>query len=288
MTLVHDVPSTGVQPSEAATMAERLVAELEGLPAHESVALHVVSVANAGESSARDLAAAISADPSLTAKVMKLANSAYYGLSGRVGSASFAVTVLGFATVGTLAASQAAGVSQHGASLPDGFWEHATLTAAAATLLSPRFGVNKAEAFSGGLLHDLGRALLHRVDREAAVAIDAEVAQGKERWPLERQVFGMDHPVAAARVLTAWRFPEALCTAIEVHHRAKSAFTPFAQLLVGASAVARHVRGDLDPAPKASHFAALEAAGIDDESLRGLAAGAARDAQALIASFAGG
>src|SRR5690242_18186541 len=75
-----------------AAQVEALVAELEGLPAHPSAAARVLWIADDPTSSATDLAAAVSADPSLTARAMKMANSAYYGLSGRVASATFAVT----------------------------------------------------------------------------------------------------------------------------------------------------------------------------------------------------
>ena len=86
-----------------------LLDALEHLPAQQSAAVRVLHVVDDPASSSTDLATAVGADPVLTAQVMRMANSAYYGLSGRVRSCEFAVTLLGFATIRSLAAAFAAG-----------------------------------------------------------------------------------------------------------------------------------------------------------------------------------
>ena len=95
-------------PDEPTTTAlvDALIEELERLPAQPSIAMRVVWIADDPGSSAKDLAGVIAADPSLTARVLKLANSAYYGLSGRVANVGFAVTVIGFPTVRAMATAQ--------------------------------------------------------------------------------------------------------------------------------------------------------------------------------------
>ncbi len=199
---------------------EALLAELERMPAQQAAAVRVLYVADDPTSNASDLAAAVSADPVLTAQVMRLANSAYYGLSGRVRSADFAVTVLGFATVRSLAAAFAAGALGSGAVVPRDFWEHAAASAAGCAQVSSRHQVARPEAFSLGLLHDLGAALLCRLDEAAFHAIEDRVQLPDSRQAVlhERKTFGMDHAAVAATVLESWRFPDEMVEAIATHH----------------------------------------------------------------------
>ena len=199
---------------------EQLLEELERMPAQQAAALRVLYVADDPTSNASDLAATVSVDPVLTAQVMKLANSAYYGLSGRVRSADFAVTLLGFATVRSIAAAYAAGALGDGAVTPKGFWEHAAASAAGAALVSSRLGVARPDAFSLGLLHDLGAAVLCRLDPTAFGEIEDKVTLPDSRQAVlhERKAFGMDHARVAATVLGSWRFPDEMVEAIDAHH----------------------------------------------------------------------
>src|SRR5581483_336756 len=107
--------------AERGALVDVLIEELERLPAQPSVAVRTVWVADQPHSSAKDLAAALTADPSLTARVLRLANSAYYGLSRRVADVAFAVTVVGFPTVRAMAAVHASGLFEPGEhAVPDG------------------------------------------------------------------------------------------------------------------------------------------------------------------------
>src|SRR5256885_16223378 len=107
--------------AERGALVDVLIEELERLPAQPSVAVRTVWVADQPNSSAKDLAAALTADPALTARVLRLANSAYYGLSRRVAEVSFAVTVVGFPTGRAMAAVDGSGLLGHGGdSVPAG------------------------------------------------------------------------------------------------------------------------------------------------------------------------
>src|SRR5256885_17013670 len=107
--------------SDGSTLVDALIEELERRPAQPSVAVRTVWVADQPNSSAKDLAAALTADPALTARVLRLANSAYYGLSRRVADVSFAVTGVGFPTVRDMAAVDGSGLLGHGGdSVPAG------------------------------------------------------------------------------------------------------------------------------------------------------------------------
>jgi HD-like signal output (HDOD) protein len=224
---------------------EQLLAELERLPAQQAAAVRVLYVADDPTASAPDLAAAVSVDPVLTAQVMRLANSAYYGLSGRVRSADFAVTLLGFATVRSLAAAHATGALGAEAVIPDGFWEHAAASAAGAAQVSARLGVARPEAFSLGLLHDLGAALLCRLDPAEFRAIEerATMPDTRQAALFEKRAFGMDHAAVAATVLGSWRFPEEMVEAIALHHEHLTATSsPWQRCLAAGQALAALAR----------------------------------------------
>lgn len=228
-------------PAEVALL-DSLIEELERLPTQPSIAMRVLFLADDPQSSAKDLAGAVSADPSLTARVLKLANSAYYGLSGRVANVGFAVTVIGFPTVRAMAAASASGLfgTSGTRAAPDGFWEHGLAVATAASKLADRVGVRAADAFSLGLLHDLGSALLFRSDPDR---YDDVVRRSiSERRPLrrvEREAFGIAHDTAAARVFSAWRFPDEFCAAVGNHHEPVSRSShSWTRLLAAAESVA--------------------------------------------------
>jgi putative nucleotidyltransferase with HDIG domain len=208
--------------------------------------MKVVWVADDPGSSARDLASAIAADPSLTARVLKLANSAYYGLSGRVANVNFAVTVIGFPTVRAMAAATATGLFDADERVaPEGFWEHALAVATACSKLADRIGIRGPDAFGLGLLHDLGATLLFRSDPERFD--DVLRLSHAEHIPtpiLERELFGLGHDEAAARVFAAWRFPDDFVVAVAEHHRLLDRTdNPYARLLAAAEAVAARIPG---------------------------------------------
>src|SRR2546423_2577247 len=237
--------------SDGSTLVDALMEELERLPAQPSVAVRTVWVADQPNSSSKDLAAALTADPSLTARVLRLANSAYYGLSRRVADVAFAVTVVGFPTVRAMAAVHASGLFEPGEhTVPDGYWEHSVATATLCSVLAPGAGARPNQAFPLGLLHDLGSALLFRADPARFAAVQAEARDGRSLRAAEKAAYGMAHDEAAARVFSAWRFPETFIEAVADHHAPPATLTqPHALLLVAAQAGARR----LLPAPSRGH-----------------------------------
>lgn len=188
----------------------------ERLPARASVAVKILAVIDDPETGSTELARALSADPALAARVLALANSAYYGLSGRVATLPYAIAVVGFQTIRAIAAAVAAGLDRADA-VPIGFWAQAATTATAAGLLAPLVGATPADAFCLGLLHGIGSALLHQVSPIPALCLpvsrySADVAAA------EFQQYGETHAEAGARALRAWRFPNQMCQLIRSHH----------------------------------------------------------------------
>ena len=197
-------------------LVEELKEQLEKLPASRAAALRVVQVVDDPATGAADVAKAASADPALTARILRVANSAYYGLSGRIGTPAFAVTVVGFATVRSLAALSASGLAASSTS-PD-FWLRAATIASGSSLLARRVGADAPEAFCAGLLHDLGSALLRQHAPEQHDDILDRARAGEPLLELETAAYGGTHASLCATVLAGWRFPDDLCDAIGKHH----------------------------------------------------------------------
>lgn len=234
--------------------------EVEELPSHRAAALNVVKLVDDPTTSAADVADGVALDPALTARILQVANSAYFGLSGRVRTTSFAVTVVGFQTVRSLAALAAAGVTQKDP-LPQGFWHRSAAAASGASLLAARAGAAAPDAFCVGMLHDLGTVLLWRRDPALHESL---VASSEPLTHLELQTYGVTHAVHGADVLEAWNVPVDLCAAIRRHHdQPSSAAAPLRKALQAGIALGALLDGDRDPI----HRAAVEACGIRDDEL---------------------
>jgi putative nucleotidyltransferase with HDIG domain len=176
-----------------------IVDELARLPAQPFAAMQVLRLVEDARASSADLARVIETDPALSARVMRLANAPYYGLSGKVGSASRAVVLLGFSAVRALAVSASSGLLADEVELgPTGFWSHSVVTAVASSVVARHLGTPVSDAFSAGLLHDLGLAIPNL----------AELATLDD----------VGHAEIGARALEAWRFPRAFVRAVECHH----------------------------------------------------------------------
>jgi len=232
----------------------RLMSELQSLPTRPTVAVRVVMAANDPNSSAETLGRLIEVDPALTTHVMRLANSAYYGLTHRVASAHRAVAVIGIGTARAIAAGTATGIiAGRRTDSPAGFWEHSVSTAVAASMVAPRVGASPAEAFSLGLLHDIGRALLYRCEPALYLDLTARVERGEiELLDAEYEAFGLCHATVAADILAEWNFPDQFVDAIAQHHVLSTDASPLRRAL----AAGEELTFDLD-APSGHAIEAL-------------------------------
>jgi HD-like signal output (HDOD) protein len=261
-----------------------LLHELEQLPPARAAALRVVQAVDDTDSGAAEVAAAAAADPGLTTRMLRMANCAYYGLSGRVASASFAVTVLGFATVRSLAAVSAAGFVGDG-DLPLGFWARGTATAAGTALVAARVGADPAEGFCAGILHDLGTALLYRHDPEVHGALMARATPDEPVHRIEQARYGGTHASLCADVLGSWHFPDELCAAIARHHEPPSVGgAPLRRALQGGIALAALADGSADPSDLAVGVA-LDAALVASSERAPLVAQVRREGDELLSAL---
>lgn len=193
-----------------------LLARHEQLPARAAAAARVLQLADDPDTSAQDLARAIGTDPVFAARVLRVANSTYYGLSGRVSTLPFAVSVIGFQVVRSLAVVAATGLdSPDGA--PQGFWTAAAHAATGSELMASLLGADPGNAFCLGLLHTIGAVLLHQHQPLAQLCLP-EPADTVRMLTQEQERYGISHDQLGARVLAAWHFPQHVCTLIDRHH----------------------------------------------------------------------
>lgn len=261
-----------------------LVEDLNRLPAQPAAALKVLRLIEDPRSSAADLARLVEADPILSARVMRLANAPYYGLSRKVGSASRAVVLLGFSTVRALAVSAACSLLADDATLgPAGYWSHSVAVAASASVVAHELGVPPGEAFSAGLLHDLGVALLFRRDRAGYHDLVTRAGHDPSSiLQLEANELGITHTDMGAAALEAWRFPPAFVRAVADHHHAPERVgNSLGRLVVAGQAVAG-LLGDLPVhVPPTDVDSAFDAVGLPAEHARPIALAARREIEEL-------
>jgi putative nucleotidyltransferase with HDIG domain len=186
------------------------------LPARAAAASRILAVVDDPDTDIVKLTAAVVGDPTIAARVIALANSAYYGLSRRVATVEYSISVVGFQAVRAIALPVCLGLDGT-RNLPPGFWQQAAMTAAAAGMMAPSFGVKPAEAFCAGLLHTIGSAALHQERELPALCLpfpdDLDAFNQRE---VER--YGIDHAAAGAQLLAQWHFPAPLCELVANHH----------------------------------------------------------------------
>jgi len=226
----------------AAADTNDLVAEVTDMPVNPGAAMRLLWMLEDPNTSEQDLGRLIETDPALSTQVIRHANTSFYGLSGQVASAARAVSVLGVATVRALATTAAFDLfSNRGRAVPTGFWQHSVKTAAAASALAGRAGIDTSDGFSAGLLHDIGMALVYRraPRRYEDVLGRLERGTGIDLVSAETEEFGFSHAQVGAAALGVMMFPEELVDAIAHHHDHPSAVEGLmSRILIAADALA--------------------------------------------------
>ncbi len=194
---------------------EKILAGIDTMAVQRPVAAQLVSVANSEDTSAKELSRILASDVALAGRVMKLANSAYFGMRGRVTSLQFAVTVVGFTTVRTMATVALTDLDDE-SRLPEDFWDFTTNLALAASTLAPRFGERPQDALCLGLLAQLGAALLFHNDSEGYGALVAAEPTFSGRRAAETRRYGINSLRLTAVALEQWGFPTTML--VPLHH----------------------------------------------------------------------
>lgn len=202
-----------------ATIAERVL-ELPALPAALTEAQAAL---RQDEVNLDHLAGLIERDQALCARTLRLGNSAFYGLSGQVGTVRDALQLLGLRTVAQLLGGAAlagyANVGRCDAFDFPVFWRHAMAVAMAARDIARQRGADAEQAGVAGLLHDAGQlALAAYFPAALSGALVLGRSADRDAVDAERAVMGIDHADVGALVARHWRLPEPIVHAIGRHH----------------------------------------------------------------------
>lgn len=205
---------------------KKLVGRMDRLPSLPSLYVEIVEKLRQPETMIEDIANVIARDIGMSAKILKLVNSAFFGLQQHISNLDDAVAYLGLNTIKTLvlcinAFSQYEGVKIPGFTL-ESLWQHSMAVAALARKISRLESTDRnqaEEAFVSGMLHDTGRLILAANDTDSylkALALAEE--QAIPVFQAEEIVFGANHASVGGYLLGLWGLPVPVVEAIALHH----------------------------------------------------------------------
>lgn len=201
---------------------ETLVARVGDLPSVPSVVAEVAGLVEDPDASVDDLRKVVENDPALAARILKLANSAIFGFSRRIETLHHAIAMVGFRSVKTMVmAASMKGVFKRFGLTERLLWEHSTMAGAVASQLAgyKEIDCDREEAFTVGLLHDLGKiALNNTLEKEYMEVVARVYNEGIPFVVAERDAFGFDHAEVGALVASKWKLSPRLESAIRHHH----------------------------------------------------------------------
>lgn len=261
--------------SDNRARAERILNGLQRIPAMPAPVLRVIQLAGDPNAAAGEIAECISTEPSLATDVLRVANSAYYGVPGQVTNVRMGVIMLGTTTIRSLAMMAAAYTWFEQPELCGRrgrvMWDHALNTAIFASCLARRYAPTvEEEAFCCGLLHDLGKVVL-TVSLTSQYEAILERAQAR-RMPdaeAERLALGCDHTEVGDVLAERWGLPTMLRVVIRYHHSPGAAqeHRAFAEFAHAADYLYwQMVEGDaFDPARRSVEAEVARKFELDDE-----------------------
>jgi putative nucleotidyltransferase with HDIG domain len=208
---------------------QRIIQDLGQIPTMPTIAAKVMQIVNDPHSSAEDVAKFISRDVALTSKVLRLANSAFYGIPRTISSVNSAIVILGFNTIRSLVLS--ASVLKVFPQKPGlaasfdrkAFWKHSFMVGIASRMVAQIYRkkklVDMETAFSAGLLHDIGKIILEQFSNDDYVPVlKAAKEQGLPLVMAERAMLGMSHADVSGMLVDKWQMPNELKAPIVNHH----------------------------------------------------------------------
>lgn len=210
---------------EKATIEKKLLERITDIATLPFVVRKLMATLSNPRSSARDLGKVIMSDQALSTKVLRLTNSAYYGLAQEITNINHAVAVLGLNTLRSMTlsiASHSAFFKGEGCPFFDRkkLWLHSLGTAICARVLARHFGLATYEDFfAAGLIHDVGKVI---VDQYAPMlfhnVIMLTIKEKITFYEAEQRVLGITHPEIGKEAALKWCFPSFLIDAIANHH----------------------------------------------------------------------
>ncbi|MHC4696048.1 MAG: HDOD domain-containing protein [Planctomycetota bacterium] len=207
-------------------IVDKAVATIGDIATLPEITIRIIELVEDANSTARDLHDVIKNDPALSVKVLKVVNSAFYGLPGQVASVDRAIILLGLSAVKNIAIAASIARLFKGTRISEQFsaadlWQHCAGVAVAASDIakaSPHPGMPD-EVFVAGLIHDIGTMVARQAfPDQFGEVINRCAAGGINFLECERQIMGADHQAFGVGLTTKWKFPRHLRAAVGFHH----------------------------------------------------------------------
>jgi HD-like signal output (HDOD) protein len=212
--------------SDTDHLVESAIAKVGEIATLPEVTIRIIQIVENPKSTARDLHEVIRNDPALSARLLKVVNSAFYGLPGQISNIDRAIILLGPSAVKNIAIAASITHLFNGGSPTEGFnglglWRHAIAVGVASRLIFAVQGKPSVEeTFLAGLIHDLGLLVERQVFPKKIAEVFASYKITPRRFcEVEQEIIGVDHQVLGMALAQKWRFPRHLCVAIGYHHR---------------------------------------------------------------------
>jgi putative nucleotidyltransferase with HDIG domain len=225
-------------------MLKELVSRLKTVPSPPPVYMAIVNELRRDEASPWKVGELVARDAGMSAKILQLVNSPFFGLRMRVAEPARAVQLLGLETIRALVLS-AHLFEQLDLRTVSRFrlgkvWRHSLAAAACARVVAGSLGAaaaDAAEAFTSALLHDIGKLVLAgSLAEDYGVVVEQADADGTPTWLVEREMLGATHADVGAYLLGLWGIPDAIVEAVAWHHRPAQGGAPAASAVTAAHA----------------------------------------------------
>lgn len=209
---------------------DQVVGRVDEIPALPNVVLQVMQLTEDPNSTPHDIESVVLKDQSITTRVLRLANSAYYGYPRRISTISEATILLGFQAIRSITLSAAVNKvlvrEIPGYSMAKGeLWRHSQAAAITSRHIARKNKVKNAEQiYVAGLLHDIGKVIMgHYIEDAYAEVIDMVIDTNVTFLQAEEEVLGFNHAQVGARIAEKWNLPPNLVEAIAYHHSPEEA-----------------------------------------------------------------
>ncbi|MEC9373560.1 MAG: HDOD domain-containing protein [Planctomycetota bacterium] len=216
--------------TESNQVVASAIQEISHIATLPEVTLKIIQLVEDPTSTAQDLHKVIAYDPALCSRLLKVVNSAFYGLPGQIGSINRAIVLLGLNAVKNIAIAASLAKLFRGGELSPNFsardlWSHSVVAAAGSKMVADALKLGLPdEAFLAGLIHDIGIIVEMQYDRHKLIdvvdqlEVSSDGTPAKSMLDVEQQVFGATHQDFGAGLCDKWRFPKSFALVAGGHH----------------------------------------------------------------------
>ncbi|MBW2410824.1 MAG: HDOD domain-containing protein [Deltaproteobacteria bacterium] len=238
---------------------QKLVSRIESLPSLPSLYIEITEELQAANTSFNKVGEIIAKDVGMTAKILQMVNSAFFGLRRQISNPRDAVSYLGFETIKSLVLSAKIFSQFDQKKLPgfslDGLWNHSMMTGTFAKIVAELEGQAKEvidDAYMVGLLHDLGKLILvQNLSDSYQEALEAASKDNRALWEVESEMLGATHAEIAAYLMGLWGIKYPVVEAIAFHHTPGKSNARMGILIIvhSANALAHEMQSLQTPEP---------------------------------------